>query len=203
VATFGPRSRVLVTVLALLLSSQAQRGALTTSRNLSQLATDADTIVRGQVAFARVEPHPQYKNLDTVVVTLKVDGVLKGTAGPTLTFRQFIWDIRDRYESAGYRKGQGVLLFLNRPTAAGLTAPVGLEQGRFTITRDAAGNAAAVNGRDNSGLFESAETWTQPLAGKMSVRTRNLVSQHRRGPVALDSIEEVVRAVTAATVKLQ
>ena len=64
----------------------------------------------------------QLQNLTTVVVTIRVLETLKGTPAPTLIFRQFIWDIRDKYDLAGYRKGQDLLLLLNADSAYGLTA---------------------------------------------------------------------------------
>ena len=114
----------------------AQRGALTVPRNLDQLTDRAADIVRGTVLSAHVEKHPELTNLDTVVVTLRVSETLKGQAIGTYTFRQYIWDVRDRYDNAGYRKGQELLLLMNEPSRYGLTSPVGIEQGRFRIHRD-------------------------------------------------------------------
>ncbi len=106
----------------------AQRGALTLPQNLGEMADEAATIVRGRVASVRVEPHPDFPNLKTVVVTLRVDEVLKGQVGETFTFRQFIWDIRDRSNAAGYGKAQHLLLLITRPSPYGLSSPVGLER---------------------------------------------------------------------------
>lgn len=83
--------------------------------------------MRGHVVSARVEPHPEFQNLRTVVVTFQVEEVLKGQADETVTFRQFIWDIRDRYNAAGYRKGQYLLLLMTKPSPYGLSSPVGLD----------------------------------------------------------------------------
>jgi hypothetical protein len=146
--------RVFLTLaLPFVLSSPlyAQRGALTRSRNLGELVSQSAVILRGNVISARAEPHPDLTNLWTVVVTLQVRETLKGEAGPTFTFRQFIWDIRDRYDAAGYRKGQDLLLLMNPPTRYGLSSPAGLEQGRFRIQRDGAGRETAVNGHGNAG----------------------------------------------------
>lgn len=155
-------SRSLLIVLSLLLTfdvpwAVAQRGALTAPRSLPQLTQEAERIVHGYVVSARVEPHPQFKNLTTVVITMKVAETLKGAPAQTLQFRQFVWDIRDKLDAARYGKGQELLLMLGPVSPYGLTSPVGLEQGRFVITRDRAGNAQAANGRGNLGLFENAE----------------------------------------------
>lgn len=70
-----------------------QQGALTVSRGLDQLTQEAQVIVHGHVIATKVEPHPQLKNLTTVVVTLSVIDVLKGAPQKTLVFRQYLWDI--------------------------------------------------------------------------------------------------------------
>ena len=132
---------------------QAQRGALTLQQNLGELVGQAHTILRGRVVGARMEPHPEFTNHHTVVITLQVEETLKGQAGPSFSFRQYIWDIRDRYDAAGYKKGGELLLLLTRPSPYGLSSPVGLEQGRFRIQRDQQGNRYAVNGAGNAGLF--------------------------------------------------
>src|SRR4051794_17780989 len=88
------------------ISANGQRGALTAPRNLDELTAKASVIVVGRVVSAAVEPHPDYPNLMTTVVTLRVSETLKGTTGATYTFRQFIWDIRDRQTAQGYRRGQ-------------------------------------------------------------------------------------------------
>ncbi|MDA2914765.1 hypothetical protein MYX77_12590, partial [Acidobacteriia bacterium AH_259_A11_L15] len=138
--------------------AQAQRGGLTIPQNLAELVEEAATIVRGRVISARAEKHPQFKNLDTVVVTLEVSDVLKGSAGPTFTFRQFVWDIRDVHSKLGYGKGGEFLLLMIKPSQYGLSSPAGLEQGRFRIRRDPQGREFAVNGAGNAGLFRNFDT---------------------------------------------
>ncbi|MCI0353596.1 MAG: hypothetical protein L0099_00960, partial [Acidobacteria bacterium] len=150
------RAFLLLSGLLLTLASVpgfAQRGALTVPRNLSQLTDRAAVIVRGNVVSARIEKHPEFTNLHTVVVTLRVKETLKGEVGDTYTFRQYIWDIRDRYDVAGYRRGLEVILLMNAPNQHGLTSPAGMEQGRFRVFRDRSGNEVAVNGLGNHGLF--------------------------------------------------
>ena len=138
---------VLIAVACLATSPAfAQRGAMTVPRNLDELTDRAQDIVRGTVVSAHVEKHPELTNLHTVVVTLRVRETLKGAARDTYTFRQYIWDLRDRYDAAGYRKGQELLLLMNAPSRYGLTSPVGIEQGRFRIQRDRSGRAVALNG---------------------------------------------------------
>ena len=177
-------------------SSFAQRGALTVPQNIAQLTQRASTIVRGQVISARVEPHPQLANLTTVVVSIRVTQSFKGTPGALLTFRQFIWDIRDEYDSAGYRKGQDLLLLLNPVSAYGLTSPVGMDQGRFEISRDVHGTLNALNGVGNLLLFSRLAT--PQISPRISAGSSNLVVRHRGGPVPLLQLEELIQNFAGA-----
>jgi len=122
---------------------------------------------------------------------------LKGRAQQTFTFRQFIWDIRDRYDFAGYRKGQQVLLLMNPTTRYGLTSPAGIEQGRFRIMRDAAGREVAVNGNGNAGLFRNLPEQIKSKRLAVAPHLATLILQHRAGPIALDDLRELTRQFSA------
>ena len=171
----------------------AQRGAMVLPRNLDQLTDRASDILRGTVLRAHVEKHPEFTNLDTVVVTLRVTETLKGGASGTFTFRQYIWDIRDRRDAAGYRKGQDLLLLLNATTRYGFTTPVGVEQGRFRVEPDGKGGYTATNGADNARLFNGLSAPSNPAVA-LSPAGASLVAKHRKGPIALGQLEELIRA---------
>jgi hypothetical protein len=166
---------------------------LTVPRNLGELTQQAQTIVRGHVVSARVERHPQLTNLHTVVVTLRVEEALKGNPPQFLTFRQFIWDVRDRFDAAGYAKGQELLLLMNAPTKYGLSSPAGMEQGRFRVLHDARGNKTAVNGYGNSQLFHQLPQQMKSQGVQLSAPTAALVAKPGGGAVPLDQLEEVIR----------
>jgi hypothetical protein len=171
----------------------AQRGAMAVPRNLDQLTDRASEIVRGTVVSAHVEKHPELSNLDTVVVTLRVHETLKGHASGTYTFRQYIWDLRDRYDAAGYRKGQDLLLLMIAPSEYGLSSPAGLNQGRFRIERDRAGREVAVNGADNLRLFDGLAA-ADKTVGALTQKQASLAAKHRKGPVELTELEAMIRA---------
>lgn len=183
-------SLLLLTILASSLS--AQTSARTAARGLDQLVQESDVIVRGSVVSAKVEPHPQFKNLTTVLVTLKVAETLKGSSGKTLQFRQYIWDIRDQLNAAGYGKGQEMLLMLGPISQYGLRSPVGLDQGRFRITQGKTGKLA-VNGRGNLGLFTATETRARAKGLTLSAPTAKLAQQKPGGPIALTDLEAAIR----------
>ena len=176
----------------------AQRGAITRPQNLNELVDESAVIVRGQVVSARVEPHPQYKALSTVMVTLRVQETMKGQAGETYTFRQYIWDLRDRGDAAGYRKGQQLLLLLIAPNANGLSSPVGLEQGRFRIERDAQGREFAVNGFGNAGLLRDVQKQAAKKGTPLSQQQARVAEEHRSGPLALDELRGIIRQLAGA-----
>lgn len=187
------RAALILAAIACAAPALAQRGALTLPRNLEQLTDRASDIVRGTVVSAHVEKHPELDNLDTVVVTLRLSDTLKGSARETFTFRQFIWDVRDRGDAAGYRKGQELLLLMIAPSRYGLSSPAGLDQGRFRIERDRRGRETAVNGMGNFKLFDGLD------AGKASTvtltaRQAGLVAKHRKGPVDAAELTALIRA---------
>lgn len=183
--------------MTLLLASPlaAQRGGIAAQQNLAELVERAGTIVRGRVILAQVEPHPNFSSLHTVVVTLRVQETFKGEAESTLTFRQFIWDLRDRETAAGYRKGGELLLFLTAPSAVGLTSPVGLGQGRFRILHDAKGQAYAINEVGNYGLFADLRTALPARGIPLTPKEARLVEQQPVGPVSLDELTNLVRRI--------
>ena len=173
--------------------ARAQRGALTVARGLDQLTQEAELIVHGSVRSAKVEPHPQFPNLMTVVVSLDVQDTLKGKAEKSVQFRQYIWDIRDQADKARYGKGEELLLMLGSVSKYGLTSPVGLEQGRFRILRDSSGQVNAINGRGNAGLFQQTEARARAQGIKLSARQSALIRQQQAGPVALSDLKDAIR----------
>jgi hypothetical protein len=189
---------VLASLLLASLPALAQRGAMTVPRNLEQMIGRAANILRGNVVSARIEKHPEFTNLDTVVITLRVRETLKGDAQGTFTFRQYIWDIRDRWNAAGYRKGQDLLLFLNAPTRYGLTSPVGIEQGRFRVQPDEKGRLTAVNGTGNARLFEGVRGAATDKGFALSPNQQSLVVKHRGGPVDLAELRAMIRTLAGS-----
>src|SRR4051794_30740227 len=176
----------------------AQRGAVIAPESIDQLTQDATLIVHGNVTSAKVEPHPQFGNLMTVLVTMKIDETLKGTSQKSIQFRQYIWDIRDQLDSAQYAKNEELLLMLGPVSQYGLRSPVGLDQGRFRITRDSQGQAMATNGRANLRLFEATEQRAQARGIKLSARVTALSRQRSTGPVPLSDLKDAIRSFARA-----
>jgi hypothetical protein len=184
----------LAIALFLPIPSSAQHGARTVSKSLDQMVQQAETIVHGSVISAKVEPHPELKNLNTVLVSMSVQSTLKGKAQKTLQFRQFIWDIPGKLNAAEYQKGQELVLLLGPVSKYGLTSPVGLDQGRFRVTYDATGQALASNGRENLGLFQGTEQRAQAAKLKLSARTASLMRRLQSGPLPLADLKEAIQS---------
>ena len=180
-----------VVTLSLSSNLHAQRGAITAPRNLAELTNAAHVIVRGHVLSASYEAHPQFSNLKTVVVTLRVADTLKGSAPAVFTFRQFIWDVRDQFNAAGYRPGQELVLLMTRPSSLGLSVPVGLEQGRFRIVRQN-GKTLAINGHGNAGLFSGMQAQLQAGRLVLSKVSSDIVRQNRQS-LGADELSRLIR----------
>jgi hypothetical protein len=187
---------VFIAVFFLVAPAFSQGGGSTAQADLDQLVQSAENIVRGQVTSATIEPHPQFPNLQTVLVTLSVSKVLKGSAGSTLTFRQFLWDVRDASVLARYKGAGEVVFFLNPVSRYGLTSPVGLEQGRFRVVRDQKGARYVVNGRGNIGLFNQVSEKAASRGIALSKPVRQMLAG-AGGKASLDSFEFAVQALAA------
>ncbi len=167
-------------------------------QNLVELVEDAATIVKGHVVSARVEPHPQLDNLQTVVVTLRVEDTLKGQAGETFTFRQFIWDVREGQAAAGYKKGQHLLILLTQPSRYGLSSPVGLGQGRFHLRRTPEGKELALNEYANAALFRGVDKQLARRGIRLPPGLQQMVQDHRSGPLPMERLEKLIRELAGS-----
>ena len=173
--------------------SHGQHGARTIARGLDQLTEEADVIVHGYVTSTHIEPHPQLRNLNTIVVSLEVKDTYKGKSAKSLTFRQYVWDPDPQRELAEYGKHQELILFLVPVSEYGLTSPVGLEQGRFRIYADQKKQMLAANGRGNVGLFHSVVTRANARGVTLSARTLQMARQTQASPLPLKDLEDAIR----------
>jgi len=186
---------IVVLILGMAANCFGQRGALTVPQALDQMAQEAEVIFRGVVTSTKVEPHPQLANLMTVVVSMNVSEMVKGSPRKSIVFRQYVWDLRDQFDAAQYSKGQELLLLLRPASEYGLTSPAGLEQGRFRILRDVKGQATVLNGRGNLGLFQSVETRAHARGVVLSPRVTAMVRRPQGGAVPLAELLEAIRSL--------
>lgn len=180
------------------IQASAQSNAITLPRNLGELVSESQVVVQGWVTSATLEPHEQLKNLTTVVVTLQVEEVLKGENQKTLVFRQAVIDKRDQQQFMGYRTGQHVLLVLIKPSKYGLTSPAGMEQGRFLIGLQRAGELTATNGLNNGGLFRGLNPQLLAKGIHVAPEVHDMLTKPGTGPVSLEHLKGLIRSIVAA-----
>jgi hypothetical protein len=156
----GTRSLVgrwLLAVLLALLAPATADASRIRPVNLEEMIGRSATIVAGRCLDVATERHPDL-GLDVTRITLQVDRTLKGRGGPTLTVRMAGADPAGGRgpRVAGlpaFRRGEEVILFLYGESTVGLTSPVGLGQGKFTVVKDKQGRRIALNGDGNRFLF--------------------------------------------------
>ena len=186
---------ILLLVTGIPVFAGAQNGAVKTNRNLAELTSESTLIVHGYIVSARVEPHPQFANLTTVLVFVAVEDTLKGAAAKQFQFRQYVWDPRDERTAAGYAKGQEVLLMLGRESRYRLRSPVGLDQGRFRVIRDESGLTLAINGKGNAGLFSGVNASASAQGTELTVRQAGLARTAKSGGVGLADLKDIIRTL--------
>jgi hypothetical protein len=105
-------------------------------------------------------------------ITFKIIDPIKGASGDRLTIRQ----IRGGSGMVpGYAVGQEVLLFLHPESATGLTSPVGMGQGMFTILRQGDRHNKAIAVGDGA------------LGGRLALRRAKIASGASRSAAAITS----------------
>ncbi len=159
--------------------------------NLAYLTQRADVIVQGRVVEARYEGMPNYPHIPTVLVTLQVERMIRGPETARYTFRQFLPSSRRRAGKESYQVGQRLLLFLPATSSAGLSSPIGHEQGRFHILRNARGQEVVENELGNRGLFRNVASQAEMSGVGLSQEEAQVVATPR-GPVALHDLVSLV-----------
>lgn len=172
-------------LLAWAAASAAQATQLV-PQNLKQMIAAADVIVTGDVAAVSDGID---QGLPYTEVTLKVKGSIKRdlAAGSSYRFRQYGLLKHRRLPDGRYllathiegmprwSSGEKVTVFLNKPSVrSGLTTPVGLAQGKLTLSGDRVANAF-----DNHDLFKGMNVdpaRLNPAEAEMIARNRGAVN---------------------------
>src|SRR5262245_39254709 len=158
------------------------RATVVVAADLGELARDARAIPRGRVVAVEGRWTDDRRTIETLV-TLEVDGYLKGSLGDTLQFRVPGGEL-GRYRrivvgAPEFSVGQHVILFLGR---RGPMVPyiLGLNQGVYRITPSADGSGWMV---------------TPPAILPSAAGTRIVRGDVSRQPLALADFESRVRAL--------
>ena len=146
--------------------------------DLAALVGNADKVFRGTIT----DVSPGTVNaggaaLPTVIYTLRVDDVIKGTIASekdVTTIRvEMLGSIKPQVATGDMRRltaidmnpkldvGSSYVLFTTAPSAIGLSTTVGLHQGLFRVFNNAQGREMTANGLDNQGLFDGAVPYAE------------------------------------------
>jgi len=118
--------------------------------NLEEMTERAGRVCPGRVThIAFVDDAEIGRRL--LVATFDVRRGVKGTAASSVTIRMLADDDRT-LGLPRFAVGEQVVLFLYEESVLGLTSPVGLGQGKFTVVKDKKGRSLAVNEFGNANL---------------------------------------------------
>jgi hypothetical protein len=188
VTRFAPSSRTIVRCLSarLLTAALATVLALTASVdasqvrpvNLEEMTQRAGLIFSGRCTDVRVEKDVTL-GVDVYVAEFRVDRRVKGHAGKTLTVRSPL----------EWAKGEDVVLFLYGESSYGLSSPVGLGQGKFSVVTDKSGHKTAVNQNGNKNLLHGL---TAKATGRLGAKARKW---HDGAPLDPDDLQDMAAAL--------
>ena len=149
------RLPVLVLGCALLLAglSTPARASRVRTMTLEEMVQRAGKIVSGRCTAVNVVKDAE-RGIPVTELTFQVHRSLKGPATDTLVIRQPGDATRPGLLGLPqFRAGEEVLLLLYGESSSGLTSPVGLGQGKFTVITDKQGKRWAVNAFGNRNLL--------------------------------------------------
>lgn len=171
--------------------------------NLEQLTALSEKIFIGRCASVVSERDSAGRPIQ--VVTYDVDTMLKGEPAERVTFRQLgLADEGSGLQELGgvttvgvfrelprYTVGEEAVVFLSEEGRLGLTAPVGLMQGKFEVkTTD--GEKTVVNGAGNRGLFIGRKESPKFKSLSLTAKEKRLVKQNG-GLLPLDGFVSLVK----------
>ena len=166
-----------------LISSRSARGTVLVPADLAELSRDARAIVRGRVVALDPRWSDDRRSIETIV-TLEVEGYLKGTLGQTVQFRVSGGTLgRFRSVTVGapeFAIDERIVVFLgvNGPTVPHV---LGLNQGVFRVARA------------SSGWVVTPPTTVPPVSGSVRI----VRGDTSRRPVPLADFEQRVRTLAA------
>jgi hypothetical protein len=123
------------------------------------------------------------------------DGIKGVETGETLTFRQVLGFPARVAGVPQYQKGQQVLLFLHGDSRLGLTSPVGMHQGTFSVTRLEDGEPAFLNTLENKNLSKGFESRS---ASDLGITNREMEILRSGQPLRLSDLRELVSKINQA-----
>ena len=172
-------------------------------RNLKELVVASGRIFIGQcIAVQEGELKFPRGTIFYTEYTFQVSESIKGNVDGVIKFKQYgLAKPRQIDENtilynrpAGmpvYNENEEYMLFLIGDSRLGLTSPVGLYQGAFSITQDQLGRQIALNGAYNRGLFKNMSS--NELSTLALTRTEQTLAARTKGPFILNDFVSVVK----------
>jgi hypothetical protein len=152
----------------LLVSTSLTQASQVRPVNLEEMTERAATIFSGRCIESSAAVDPDLGRVVTLA-TFEVDRAVKGEVGATVTIK--LLGGSPEGAAAGnsiaglprFRPGEEVVLFLYGESRLGLSSPVGLGQGKFTVFEDKQGGKVAVNAFGNANLTRGLSQEAQQL----------------------------------------
>lgn len=162
--------------------------------NVEQMTERAARIFSGRCVATEIVVDTEL-GVAVTVATFEVDRVAKGDVGGTVALRMLGGDGVGTDDMAGmprFRAGDEVVLFLYGESASGLSSPVGLGQGRFSVVTDKLGRKIALNDFANRNLLVDL---TPAARERLAASSAIDVERKRIEPSALLDLAEALAAV--------
>lgn len=147
----------LAVVGAMLALTPATEASQVLPVNLEEMTRHAASIFSGRVIETHTTVDPALGRKLTITV-FEVEQSVKGQLGATFTLRT-LDGVSD------FHLDDEVVLFLYGESKLGLSSPVGLGQGRFSIVRDKGGRRVAINDLGNDRLLSGLTPQAQSRLG--------------------------------------
>lgn len=195
--------RRLLLVFALLAVSIPAFSLTVLQLNLEQLTALSEKVFIGRCASVIQEKDSSGRPVQ--VITYDVEEMLKGEPAARVTFRQLgLADEGSDLQGLGgvttvgvfrelprYTAGEEAVVFLSEESRLGLTAPVGLMQGKFDV-KAADGIKTVINGAGNRGLFIGWKGSPKFKSLSLTAKEKGLVKQNG-GALPLDGFVSLVK----------
>jgi len=151
-----------ITVIFLLLFFAVNAHAVRVKQvNLEVMAGSAKLVFEGECISKEIEFDKEIGQ-DIYAFTFRVDRVLKGDPGSTHVVK-VLKALADQKQVTTFIKGEKLILFMLGESRLGLSSPVGLGQGRFSVVDLDGGKKGVINENRNRGLLKN-------VTGSMKMR---------------------------------
>lgn len=172
--------------------------------NLEQLTALAQKVFVGRVIAIKSITDSEGRSIQEV--TYQVIEMLKGDPEREITFRQLANSQQKIKQSGGltlhsmdldlpeYKVGEESVVFLSEEGPIGLTAPIGIKQGKFNIKKSITGDSFVMNGNDNRGLFLESPSQPTLKTMKLSKDEQSLLNK-KEGQIPFRDFTSVVKKI--------